>query len=71
MLYKKYHRNFVSQFKIGTRFKFIANNNLTEIVKDGPYYFERTNYIEVRGSGYIWWKLVLPGGKINKNLYVI
>lgn len=71
MLYKKYHRNFVKQFKKGAKFKYIHSNNLTEIVEDGPFYFKRTNYIEVR-AGYVWWDLISPGGKINKNVvYVV
>ena len=70
MLYKKYHRNFVKQFKIGARFKFKFVSR-TEIVKDGPYYFNTNYNIEVRGSGRVWWELVCPDGKINKYLYVI
>ena len=70
MLYKKYHRNFVKQFKIGAKFKFIHSNNLTEIVNAGPFYFKRSNHIEVQ-AGYIWWRLIYQNGKINKNLYVV
>ena len=34
MLYKKYHRNFVSQFKIGTRFKISRYGKEIECVVD-------------------------------------
>ena len=36
MLYKKYHRNFVKQFKIGARFKFTFSNGteaINEVIK--------------------------------------
>lgn len=33
MLYKKYHRNFVKQFKIGAKFKYIFSNGTEVIIK--------------------------------------
>ena len=62
MLYKKYHRNFVSQFKVGTEF---FDNNSSVIVEDGPFYFKRSNYIGIQGYSFLWWILIYPNGKIN------
>ena len=37
MLYKKYHRNFVKQFKVGTKIKYLLeNNNCTTTIR-APY----------------------------------
>lgn len=63
MLYKKYHRNFVRQFKIGTKFTF--SNRPVEIVDKEPIYSKYSHYIEVR-SHYLWWKLIKSDGKLIK-----
>ena len=69
MLYKKFHRNFVKQFKKGTLFAIGSGGsyNTGEVISD-PFYMFSSVYIE--DSKHLW-ILVLPGGKINKNLYVI
>ena len=39
MLYKKYHRDFVKQFKIGAKFKFMLSNGtepIIEVIKEQP-----------------------------------
>lgn len=39
MLYKKYHRDFVKQFKRGSRFKFTFSNSteaIIEVIKEQP-----------------------------------
>lgn len=39
MLYKKYHRNFVRQFRRGARFKFMLSNGtepIIEVIKEQP-----------------------------------
>lgn len=39
MLYKKYHRNFIKQFKIGAKFKFMLSNGtepIIEVIKEQP-----------------------------------
>ena len=49
MLYKKYHRNFVSQFKIGARFKFRFSNGTEDIIEviKKPYICDRVVELEV------------------------
>lgn len=68
MLYKKYHRNFVKQFKKGVKFKWSGISSGIGIVKKEPYY----NYaIYVTDSKHGLWNLVNLGGEINKYLYVV
>ena len=69
MLYKKYHRNFVKQFKVGTKIRHTSSNYPVEIVEEGPLYSD-SYFIEVRGH-YIWWKLIDFNGIINKYIHVI
>ena len=70
MLYKKYHRKYVSQFKKGTVFKW--NRSLSvEVVTKEPYYFN-DKFIFIKDSKYIRWDLVyVYNGRVNKNLYVV
>ena len=37
MLYKKCHRNFVRQFKVGTKIKVHLENNCTTTIQRAPY----------------------------------
>ena len=77
MLYKKYHRNFVRQFKKGVKL-FIGSivrlsndlsiNEHREITKE-PFWFGIRVEIEVDGK-YIL-TIVFPSGKINKYIRVI
>lgn len=59
MLYKKYHRNFVRQFKIGTDFSY---NNTIDVVKVEPYY--HAGRIKIESDRY-YLVLVFPGGRID------
>ena len=68
MLYKKYHRSYVSQFKKGI--EFVYNGEKKYIVEKEPY----IRQIEVYGRMAIYiedklysWSLVLPAGRIFKN----
>lgn len=63
MLYKKYHRNYISLFKLGARFTF---SNRLEIVDKEPIYSKCSHYIEVRSHYYLWWKLIKSDGKLIK-----
>ena len=75
MLYKKYHRNFVSQFKIGTKVKFICDHVHFVIsdVKEEPFIEYRwiNTLVSNAKLGERYWVVVFPGGKINKDLHVI
>lgn len=68
MLYKKYHRNFVSQFKKETRYgyKAFSGEIYRDIIKREPYIIGSGN-IHITGKKY-GWTLVYPGGRINKDL---
>ena len=56
MLYKKYHRNFVKQFKKGTKFVYRINytsslfNDIVDVVVTSPYYLKSSQRILMRGS---------------------
>ena len=70
MLYKKYHRSYVRQFKRGTNFAIGSGESYcTGKVINDPFYMFSSVYIV--GDTKHLWILVLPGGKINKHLYVI
>lgn len=69
MLYKKYHRNFVRQFKKGTVFKWNRSLSVETVMKE-PYYFN-DKFIFIKDSKYQQWDLIYYNGRINKNLYVI
>lgn len=68
MLYKKCHRNFISQFKFGAKFKY--GNRPAEIVERGPLYSENSHCINVQGK-FLWWKLVNSNGKINYDIRIV
>ena len=68
MLYKKYHRNFVKQFRIGT--KFVCINGVRRyIVKEEPFH-RRSGNICMTGDCSVW-VLVYMDGSINNNLLSI
>lgn len=68
MLYKKYHRSYVRQFKKGT--EFVCNGEKKYIVEKEPYirltdiYGQKTIHIDDK---LYTWSLVLPTGRIFKN----
>lgn len=68
MLYKKYHRNFVRQFKVRAVFG-TTRAIYRYIVEKEPYYdgvFKGIRIISDKGN----WDLVYDG-RINKYLYVV
>ena len=73
MLYKKYHRNFVSQFK--KEVKFIVgkygNGNGYRVTRE-PYLIDfKSSRIYIEDGKLFTWTLVYCSGKINKYLHVI
>jgi len=65
MLYKKYHRNFVKQFKIGAKFRW-SGSDRPYMVEVEPFYSKGNNCIEVSPGHYLWWKLIKSNGKLIK-----
>ena len=72
MLYKKYHRNFVRQFKNGTKVKYYIYLSPYTVVHE-PYYSTRTHWIEfhTNNSSDPNWILVSSGGSINKEIKIV
>lgn len=68
MLYKKYHRNFIRQFKKGTEFKAIGDVCLRKVVRG---FLASGGFICIEDNRGCVCDLVFPGGKINKYLHVI
>lgn len=66
MLYKKYHRSYVSQFKKGVEFRYKSHKC---VVTREPYYYNEMIYVIDSESGR--WELVFCNGKISKCLYVV
>ena len=67
MLYKKYHRNYVKQFKKGVKFNIIS----VESVMKEPRYDIINKIIYITGSKYGCWNLVFPDGRLDKCRHVI
>lgn len=67
MLYKKYHRNYISKFKKGTRYGYKAYSGeiYKDIVRREPFY--NNGGINITGKKF-GWTLVYSGGRINKDL---
>ena len=68
MLYKKYHRSYVRQFKFGVKFRHTSGTFSTksvEIVDKEPIIYTVNHNIIVR-SYYMWWKLIDCNGKLIK-----
>ena len=66
MLYKKYHRNFVRQFKEGSRYECFSGRY---IVNKEPYY--RGEEILIIDSGCSVWVLISMDGSINYKIKVL
>ena len=64
MLYKRYHRNYISQFRKGTEFNYKAYRDVVEIE---PYYVGGN--ICVTGNKY-YLALVYHSGRINYNIKI-
>ena len=70
MLYKKYHRNFVRQFKEGTKFRRNIRKPLVDVVKKEPYvsiYYE----VRIAGSKDDWILVTLSGQLADSCLNII
>ena len=67
MLYKKFHRNYVSQFKKGVRFDILS----AKTVMQEPWYDNVNEVVCMSDNEYGQWDLVYYNGRINKYLYVI
>ena len=63
MLYKKYHRNYVKQFKKGVKFRF--KHFPAETVEIKPWWSGRKIYINVN------WTLVFPNGRLERGIVII
>jgi len=68
MLYKKYHRSYVSQFKKGVKFRYKEYS--AEVVEVEPYFKVDFHEIHVNGDKYRW-ILVYSIGRIERNIKVI
>mgnify|MGYP003538268817 FL=1 len=64
MLYKKYHRNFVRQFKVGVKFSYETYRFHRDIVKREPYigYGHCGIWMTGKEDG---WILVFSDGKVE------
>lgn len=80
MLYKKYHRNFVSQFKRGVRFDYINRDSATREVSANPLILEGDNIMPtcilvpvIRVASLRWSKIILvfSNGRIERHVKVI
>lgn len=67
MLYKKYHRSYVSQFKKGVKFNILS----VEAVLYEPWYDNVNKAVCISGSRYGYWTLVYSDGKIDKYRHAI
>ena len=65
MLYKKYHRNFVKQFKKGVKFRYQSYRG---VVTRKPYYFAERIAID---CNFYDWVLVFPNGQLDSNMVKI
>ena len=70
MLYKRYHRNFIRQFKEGTKFGWSTEELSVETVMIEPYFKVDFHEIHVSGDKYRW-ILVYSNGRIERNIKVI
>ena len=69
MLYKKYHRNYVSQFKKGAKFRIFNSGYLAEVTKEPCIYQTDGGSKAIRVN--YGWRLIFSGGIINKDIYVV
>lgn len=71
MLYKKYHRNYIRQFKEGTRFKYNYKCYTYTVIKE-PYYSTYYQHIEFQSTSIIpVWTLIYPSGFINYDIKIV
>lgn len=80
MLYKKYHRNFVSQFKRGVRFDYINRDSATREVSANPLILEGDDIMPtcilvpvIRVASLTWSKIILVffNGRIERHVKVV
>lgn len=70
MLYKKYHRNFVKQFKKGTKFRY-CHGGTKHIVEREPYYDGIFKGIRMTSGRYSGWNLIFPDGQLVVDIDVV
>ena len=68
MLYKKYHKNFVSQFKKGAKFRYTGFR--PEAVEIEPW-FENSSRIYISGNKSGCWTVVYPGGQLSDGISIV
>jgi len=73
MLYKKYHRNFVKQFKKGVKFKLSKESNYIHITITDPFIdlIFGEPYVTVRIGEATLFELVYISGRLTGSYYVI
>lgn len=80
MLYKKYHRNFVKQFKKGTKFEYTEKDRIIREVSANPFILKGDRIIPtciqisvIRVASLTWSKIILvfTSGRIERNVKVL
>ena len=64
MLYKKYHRNYIRKFKIGTEFR-VYDAHPRKVVRG---FLASGGFICIEDNRGTVWDLVQPGGKLFKDI---
>ena len=70
MLYKKYHRNFVKQFKVGTKIKIYLEieNNCTTTIQRAPY----IEFLQIRIIDNLHIRTLMSrNGRLRKDIEII
>lgn len=72
MLYKKYHRNFVKQFRKGTKiyYKTYSGDEIKDTVRIEPYFSNDYHEIHISDNKY-GWILVYRNGMIERSIKVV
>jgi len=71
MLYKKYHRNFVRQFRYGTKIKVhLDNSDITTVLRDPHVDLYHPSWILIEDDFMIR-KLIRMNGKLREDIEII
>ena len=68
MLYKKYHKKYISQFKKGIKFRY--GYFRPEAVEIEPW-CENSGRIYISGDRSGCWILIYPGGQLSNNISIV
>lgn len=68
MLYKKYHKNYVGQFKKGVKFRYRGFRS--EAIEVEPW-CENSGRIYISGNKSGCWTLVYPGGQLSDGISIV